>query len=78
MKIKGLIRKMRPVRLIVLGFLLTILIGALLLSLPISNIGKSIPFLDHLFMATTSVCVTGLVTVPIATQYSLFGELVDG
>ena len=76
MKIKGIIRKTRPVRLIVLGFLLTILLGALLLSLPIANVGNKIPFIDHLFMATTSVCVTGLVTVPIITQYSLFGELV--
>ncbi len=76
MKIDVIIKKMRPVRLIALGFIFTILVGAILLSLPISNVGEPISFLDHLFMATTSVCVTGLVTVPIAGQYSVFGELV--
>ena len=76
MKIDDIIKRMRPVRLIALGFIFTILVGAILLSLPISNAGEPISFLDHLFMATTSVCVTGLVTVPIVGQYSLFGELV--
>ena len=56
MKIDDIIKKMRPVRLITLGFIFTILVGAILLSLPISNVGEPISFLDHLFMATTSVC----------------------
>lgn len=37
---------------------------------------KSVYWLDALFTATTSVCVTGLVTVPTATTWSTFGKIV--
>ena len=57
------------------GFLAVILAGAVLLWLPASN-QKPITFLDALFTATTSVCVTGLVTVTPATQFTLFGKVV--
>ena len=57
------------------GFLAVILAGAVLLWLPVSN-QKPITFLDALFTATTSVCVTGLVTVTPATQFTLFGKVV--
>ena len=62
---------------ILLSFLITILIGALLLSLPISAAdGKSTPFLDALFTATTSTCVTGLVVTPTVSSWSVFGQIV--
>ena len=62
---------------IMLSFLCAIAIGSLLLSLPISSAdGKCVSFTDALFTATTSVCVTGLVTVPTATSWSLFGQVV--
>ena len=62
---------------ILLSFLIAILAGALLLSLPISAAdGKAVPFIDALFTATTSTCVTGLVTVPTVTTWSLFGQVV--
>ncbi len=62
---------------ILLGFLLTILLGSVLLALPVSSSsGKSVPYLDALFTATTSTCVTGLVTLPTATTWSLFGQIV--
>ncbi|MBR6538003.1 MAG: potassium transporter KtrB [Lachnospiraceae bacterium] len=62
---------------ILLSFLLAILIGSVLLVLPISSAnGKSIPYTDALFTATTSVCVTGLVTVTTASAWSFFGQLV--
>lgn len=76
MKLRERLRKVKPVRLIALGFVLTILAGTLLLSLPISNIKEPLGFIDNLFMATTSVCVTGLVVTPLAEQYSTFGHLV--
>lgn len=60
-----------------LSFLLTILVGSLLLSLPISSAsGEPMPYIDALFTATTSVCVTGLVTVPTLTAWSTFGHIV--
>ena len=62
---------------ILLSFLLAILIGSVLLVLPISSAnGKSIPYTDALFTATTSVCVTGLVTVTTASAWSFFGQLI--
>ncbi len=62
---------------ILLSFLITILIGALLLSLPISSAnGKPTSFLDALFTATTSVCVTGLVVTPTVSSWSVFGQVV--
>lgn len=62
-------------QILALGFLVTILIGGVLLSLPISN-NEPITFLDALFTSVTAVCVTGLVTVVPATQFTLFGKLV--
>ncbi len=62
---------------ILLSFLVTILTGAFLLSLPISSAdGNSAAFIDALFTATTSTCVTGLVVVPTVTSWSVFGQVV--
>lgn len=62
---------------ILLGFMLVILVGAFLISLPISNqSGKWLGFVDAFFTSTTSVCVTGLVTVDIGATFTLFGQFV--
>ena len=64
-------------QLILLSFLVTIFAGSLLLSLPISAAdGEPIPYIDALFTATTATCVTGLVTLPVATTFSVFGQAV--
>lgn len=69
--------KMTPAKVILLGFASLILLGAFLLCLPISNTEREwIPFIDALFSSTTSVCVTGLMTIDIASTLSLFGEIV--
>lgn len=60
-----------------LSFLLAILAGTLLLSLPISSAdGRATPFIDALFTATTSTCVTGLVVTPTVSSWSVFGQIV--
>ena len=62
---------------ILLSFLIAILIGAVLLSLPISSAdGKPTSFLDALFTATTSTCVTGLVVTPTVSSWSDFGQII--
>lgn len=67
----------RPIRVLPLGFLCIILIGALLLMLPVSSRGgTSMPFLSALFTATSASCVTGLVVVDTGTYFSLFGQIV--
>ncbi len=62
---------------IMLSFFLTVLVGSVLLSLPVSSAsGEAVPYIDALFTATTSVCVTGLVTVPTVSAWSVFGQVV--
>ena len=64
-------------QIILLSFLLVILIGSVLLALPISAAnGKAVPYIDALFTATTSTCVTGLVTLPTFSTWSVFGQIV--
>jgi trk system potassium uptake protein TrkH len=62
---------------ILVSFLVTILIGSILLSLSISSrSGKPVSYMDALFTATTSTCVTGLVTLPTVSTWSVFGQIV--
>lgn len=64
-------------KIILLSFLVTIFVGSVLLALPISSAdGKAVPYLDALFTATTSTCVTGLVTLPTVSTWSVFGQIV--
>ena len=64
-------------QIILMGFALVILTGALLLMLPISSRSRTVtPFLDALFTATSSVCVTGLVVYDTATYWSTFGQFI--
>ena len=64
-------------RLIIGGFALLILAGALLLMLPVSAKGGSVtPFSDTLFTAVSCTCVTGLVVQDTATHWSFFGQLI--
>ena len=70
-------RSLSTTRIILLSFLAVILLGSLLLSLPFSAAdGERVPYVDALFTATTATCVTGLVTLPTATAWSLFGQIV--
>ncbi len=70
-------KSLSSVQIILLGFLGLVLLGSILLSLPISSAnGTPVPYIDALFTATTSVCVTGLVTVPTAFTWSVFGQVV--
>lgn len=71
------LKKAPPARRIALSFLGVILVGAILLSLPISNKnGEFFNFLDALFTSTSATCVTGLVTTVTMDQFNHFGQLV--
>lgn len=70
-------RLLTPTRVIMLGFLVSIIVGTILLLLPFSvKEGVKVSFLDALFVATSSVCVTGLSTINIGETFSFFGQLV--
>ncbi len=69
--------KLSTTQMIMLSFLVAIFAGSLLLSLPISSAnGESVPYIDALFTATTATCVTGLVTLPTVSTWSVFGQIV--
>lgn len=73
----GIIKKLSPGRIFVLGFATVILTGACLLILPISvRDGCNVSFIDALFTSTSAVCVTGLATVDIADNFTIFGRVV--
>ncbi len=64
-------------QIILLSFLLAVLLGSILLALPISAAdGIAVSYIDALFTATTSVCVTGLVPLPTFSTWSVFGQIV--
>lgn len=70
-------RGLTTTRIIALAFAAAILVGTLLLMLPVSSAeGTWTAPIDALFTATTSICVTGLVTVVTAVHWSLFGQIV--
>ena len=70
-------KELRPVQVILLGFLITIFAGSILLSLPAAAAnGQATPYIDSLFTATTSVCVTGLIVETTMTHWSIFGQAV--
>ena len=61
---------------LVLGYVVLILLGTYLLSLPFAAQGTPLNVLDALFTATSAVCVTGLIVVDTATGFSRAGHLV--
>ncbi len=64
-------------QIVLFSFAGVILLGTFFLMLPFStNEGKSISFLDALFTATSATCVTGLSTINIGQDLTLFGQLV--
>lgn len=70
-------QQLTPARIILIGFALLILAGALLLTMPISTRdGQVASFFDALFTATSATCVTGLVVQDTAQYWSGFGQAV--
>ena len=67
--------RLNTMQIVALGFFGVIFLGGVILWLPVCN-QKPIEFIDALFTSVTSVCVTGLVTVIPAEQFTLFGQIV--
>ncbi|WP_066307461.1 TrkH family potassium uptake protein [Bacillus sp. FJAT-29814] len=69
--------KLDPPKILVLGFATLILIGAIMLTMPISTVdGQGLSFLNAMFTATSATCVTGLVVVDTGTTFTMFGQWV--
>lgn len=70
-------KKWDPPKVLVIGFALIILLGAILLTLPIATKnGQGLPWIDALFTATSATCVTGLVVVDTGDTFTLFGQII--
>ncbi len=70
-------RKLTVTQQLSASFLLVILIGSLLLSLPLmhNSNAPATTYLDHLFNTVSMVCVTGLSVVPVSQAYNGLGQL---
>lgn len=69
--------KISPIRIIAFSFILVILSGTILLTLPVSSrTGEWNHPLDALFTSTSATCVTGLIIADTYTNWSLFGQFV--
>ncbi len=65
-----------PSLVLIWTFGLLIGLGTLLLSMPFSHHGDTLPFVDALFTSASAATVTGLVTVETATYWTLQGQMV--
>lgn len=75
--INNISKKLTPIQLINIGFIIIILLGSFFLMLPVSSIESTNQnFLDALFTSTSAVTTTGLIVVDTGTYYSLFGQFV--
>lgn len=69
--------KLRPAQMVLFSFTTVIFFGTFLLMLPLSSAnGKAIGFIDALFTSTSATCVTGLTTLSVANDLSLFGQII--
>lgn len=67
-------RRTNPSLILAVSFLVIILIGTGLLSLPRSTVdGVVLSWVDALFTSTSAVCVTGLVPVDVSTTFTPMG-----
>ncbi|UTR13296.1 TrkH family potassium uptake protein [Salipaludibacillus sp. LMS25] len=68
-------KKISPPRVLAVGFLVTIVIGTLLLMLPFAT-KEGITLIDALFTATSATTVTGLIVVDTGSAFTFFGQIV--
>lgn len=69
--------RLKDTQIIMLGFFITILIGAFLLMLPLSSAsGQWTGFIDAFFTSTSAVCITGLAVLPTAEHWSTIGQCI--
>ena len=72
-----LIKRIKPSQTLVIGFLLVILTGTILLSLPFATTSPGkLSLLDSLFSSTSAVCVTGLIVENTGQVFTVFGQIV--
>ena len=70
-------QRIKPIHFIPISFMVVIIVGAILLTLPFSSATfEETDFVTALFTSTTSVCVTGLVVVDTFAHWSFIGQII--
>ena len=68
---------MSTTQLILLGFFVAIMVATVILKLPVSSAqGEETTWIEALFTAASTVCVTGLTVVDTFSHWSIFGKVV--
>ena len=68
---------MQPIQILAIGFALIIFIGGVLLSTSfVAKSGEPARFIDGLFIAASSTCVTGLTVFDIYEHFNFLGQLI--
>lgn len=67
--------KIGTTQIIALGFLITIIIGTILLKLPISHYGD-LKLSDAIFVSASATCVTGFSAVTLVDTFTIFGQVI--
>ena len=65
----------KTLKIIFFSYLLAVFIGALILMLPFSHIGK-LAFIDALFTSSSATCVTGLIVKSTSEHFTFFGQFI--
>ena len=74
-KFVNYLKNLSPTKIILAGYYIIILLGAVLLRLPIAvKDGATPSFLTSFFTATSATCVTGLIRADTFTNWSYFGQ----
>ncbi len=74
---KGLpAQRLTPTRVLFLGYVVIISMGAGLLLLPLATTGSGISWVDAVFTATSATSITGLIVLDTPNDFTLFGQLV--
>lgn len=72
-----LLRNVSPTRIIALSFVIVIIIGTVLLSLPVAtNKGQETTIFDALFTSVSATCVIGMSPFDTYIHWSMFGQIV--
>jgi len=70
-------KRLNPPQIVILSFLVIIVCGTILLSLPqATKEGIRTPLIDAFFTATSATCVTGLIVKDTGSYFSTFGQFV--
>ncbi len=71
------LHKLTPPQILSIGYLVIILVGATLLTLPLATVdGQGMNFLDATFTATSATAVTGLIVENTSEFFTTFGQTV--